>query len=74
MSGMGVFLFWEETYSIGWTRWGGSKRSKLRWGTVRLEEAKTSKLIGKQVGVGWFKMIQADRETGGSWVVQNDPS
>ncbi len=23
------------------------------------EEAKTSKLMGKQVGVGWFKMIQA---------------
>ena len=35
----------------GENRWelGGSKRSKLRWGTVRLEESKTSKPIGEIV-------------------------
>ena len=45
---------------------GDSKASKLR----RESSSKGSKLMGKQVGVGWFKMIQArERHT-----IQNDPS
>ena len=70
MSGLGVFRFGERpTLLMG--RGGEVQKHPSQGGnTVGEEEAKTSKpgmesnskgskLMGKQVGVGWFKMIQA---------------
>jgi hypothetical protein len=77
-----VFFVWVDTYSIGWTRWGVSKGSKLRWGyngrgrgkNIQARERDTQFKSIQASEEDQLKRIQADGETGGSWVVQNDPS